>query len=140
MTLTQRLRSAAPALVLFGAVFGSAPALAAVSTKADAELTARFRQELAACNNGQTKQERSACIREAHAARAEARRGALGEGSAPTQANNLDRCRALAGDERTACMARMQGYGTTSGTAADGGILRELVVVEPADATKAPPK
>jgi len=40
-------------------------------------------------------------------------------------------------EDRAACEARMMGHGTTSGSAAAGGILRELEVTTPA-ATPAP--
>ncbi|MEO7339093.1 MAG: hypothetical protein ABIV63_21160, partial [Caldimonas sp.] len=54
--------------------------------------------------------------------------------------NAKDRCDALSGDERSDCVARMKGEGTTSGSVAGGGILREKrtivqgapVVVQPA--------
>ena len=57
-------------------------------------------------------------------------------GSNPTvsaeqlQRNAFLRCDALAGDERVACVARIRGEGTVSGSVAGGGILRELVTTE----------
>jgi hypothetical protein len=39
----------------------------------------------------------------------------------------------LSGDERLACQARMEGMGTTSGSVAGGGVLREIVIVKPAE-------
>jgi hypothetical protein len=46
------------------------------------------------------------------------------------QRYSLMRCEALAGDDRAACVARMNGEGTISGSVAGGGILRELVTSE----------
>ena len=43
----------------------------------------------------------------------------------------MARCEALAGDERTACVARIRGEGSVSGSVAGGGILREIVITEP---------
>lgn len=41
--------------------------------------------------------------------------------------NALKRCEPLSEPDRTDCVARMQGQGTTSGSVASGGIYRELV-------------
>lgn len=55
--------------------------------------------------------------------------------------NALKRCDPLPEPERQECMARMQGEGTTQGSVASGGILRELTTVEvPAPITPAPMK
>jgi hypothetical protein len=48
--------------------------------------------------------------------------------------NALLRCERLATKERLACTARMQGAGTVRGSAASGGIYRELTTTEPAKA------
>lgn len=109
------------------------PAPATASTSA----AARYQQERAACMNGQSNQDRATCLKEAGAAYAEAKHGGLKVtgatgGKRDREANALQRCTALPAEESKACMARMQGEGSTSGTAASGGILRELVTVEPA--------
>ena len=95
---------------------------------------ARYAREKAACLNGQTKQDRPTCLREAEAARAEARQGELGRGPTDYQHNKTVRCEALPGDEQVACRARMSGQGSRSGTAADGGIIREMTTREAASA------
>ena len=46
----------------------------------------------------------------------------------PDARNALMRCDVHTGDERMACLARMQGEGRSSGSAATGGILRESTV------------
>ena len=110
-------------------------ALLAVSTAFAAppsDAQARYQQERAACDSGQSQQDRATCLREAGAALHEARQGRLGEGQVQYQQNALARCGYLPAEERSACHARMQGQGTTSGSVAGGGIYRELVTREPA--------
>ena len=101
-------------------------ALAADNT-ASADAQARYQQERAACLSGQSNQDRATCLREAGAALADARRGGLGDSSPQYVSNASQRCARLPDEERRACEARMQGQGTTSGSAAAGGIYRELV-------------
>lgn len=85
-----------------------------------------YQRERAACMTGQTSQDRSTCLKEAGAALAEARRGNL----TPASGLGADRCNALDGTERAACVARMRGQGTVSGSVEGGGVLRELTVRE----------
>jgi len=94
------------------------------------ELEARLTQERAACISGQLHQDTKACLQEVRAARAEARRGGLDGDPASYASNQLLRCEPLAGDDKQACIARMQGEGTTEGSVAEGGILRTLVTRE----------
>jgi hypothetical protein len=109
------------ALLLLGAAF-------AASAAPNADALARYNKERAACTNGQSLQSRHDCLREAEAAYAELRRGKLDEAGAPDARNSLMRCDVHSGDERMACLARMQGRGSASGSAASGGILRESTV------------
>ena len=44
--------------------------------------------------------------------------------------NALKRCEPLPEPDRSGCVARIQGNGTTSGSVAGGGISRELVTRE----------
>lgn len=81
-------------------------------------------------------QDRAACRREARNARAEGRRGGLTTPADP-QAHAMARCAALEGEDRSACQARMMGYGQQSGSVAGGGLLREAeTVVMPPGATE----
>ena len=123
-------------------VAGSGMATQAV-TKADlAQAQARYQQERAICLAGQSPQDRATCLKEAGAALAEARRGNLDSDPASYLANQQHRCDRLSGDEQRDCLARMRGRGTTQGSVAGGGILRELVtrevMVPPAAAASAP--
>ena len=123
--------------VMLVAVCAAAPAWSADK----AELSAaqqRYRDEVATCKDGRSNQDRATCMKEAGAALAEARRGTLAKPGADLTANRTQRCDALPGDQRTACMARMQGQGTTSGSVEGGGVLRELVTVERVPAASAP--
>ena len=109
---------------------------------ANAEAQARYQQERAACLNGQSGQDRATCLKEAGAALAEARRGNLTSGQGQLRDNRMDRCNALTGDEKSDCIARMRGEGTTEGSVQGGGILREKVTIVPAPSadTTAPAK
>lgn len=90
------------------------------------EAQALYQQERAACMNGTSNQDRATCLKEAGAALGEARRNALGTSSGDTLARNrMARCDALPGSEREDCEVRMQ-HGTMSGSAREGGILREI--------------
>lgn len=108
----------------------SAAALAAPSTDAT-EAQARYRQDMAACNSGQTHQDPATCRREAGSALSEARRGRLNDVPDQYQQNALLRCDAHQGDDRLACETRMGASGTTQGSAATGGILRQGVSITP---------
>jgi hypothetical protein len=132
---TPRSQNPALALVLITGLLSSLPALAANS----AEMASLYRQERSDCMNVQAPADRKACLQDATAAYAENKRGGLAD-VMPTYAQNaLRRCDALSADERTACLARMEGQGTTSGSVASGGIYRELVTLEsPPPATTTP--
>ncbi|HEY8710778.1 MAG TPA: hypothetical protein VIM34_22600 [Burkholderiaceae bacterium] len=99
------------------------------------EIQARYAQERARCLNGTSNEDRDTCLKEAGAARAAAMQGKLDEGNDRYRQNALERCKALSGADAKDCIARMNGAGTTSGSAEAGGIFRELVTreVPPAD-------
>ena len=73
-------------------LLSSVAALAAPSTEAT-EAQARYRQDMAACNSGQTQQAPATCRREAGNALAEARRGHLNDAPGQYQHNALLRCK-----------------------------------------------
>ena len=142
-TQHRRISRPAWALLLVGATLASSAAVAA-SNPALSEAQLRYQQERTACISGQSNQERSTCLREAGAALAEARRGALSTSGADLLSNQLRRCEPLPTGDREDCVARIKGHGTTSGSVAGGGIYRELVtrepVVAPPVAKDAPPR
>ena len=137
---TGRIQLSRPAwaLLMLGAALGSTSALAADKT-GPADAQARYQQERAVCMTGQSNQDRATCLREAGAALAEARRDGLDDGAAPYVRNAGQRCERLPDEDRRGCVARMQGQGTTSGSAAAGGIYRELVTPEIASPNTAKP-
>ncbi len=101
-------------------LFAGAASAAGVS-----EAQKRFNQERAACMNGTSNQDRATCLKEAGAAFQEAKRASLGtSGDASLKQNSLARCSGLPAQDREVCRLRIE-QGTTSGTARQGGILRE---------------
>ena len=111
--------SAAGALASLGAVN------AADSTSNDAR--SRYVKERAICLAGASNQDRTTCLEEAGAALQASRRGSLDDSSFNQQTQNSQaRCDALPAGDRQDCIRRMRGEGVVSGTAADGGIYREI--------------
>ena len=129
-----------PAVTIRAAIVGTllglgvCTAFAATKPVAD-DIQVRYTQERAKCLSGESNQDRATCLKEAGAARDQSRRGQLGAADAELTRNAKARCDALAGDEARDCRARMNGAGTTNGSAATGGIYRETVTreVKPAD-------
>jgi hypothetical protein len=114
-----------------GAVCGAllcAAGAAAAAPLSDAQL--RYRQERTACMDGSTNQDRATCLREATAALREAGRAELSGGN--LEANRVQRCAALPAQDRDDCVLRMGAQGSSTGTAAQGGMLRELAQPAPA--------
>lgn len=97
------------------------------------EAQLRYQQERAVCMSGSSNQDRATCLQEAGAALQEARRGNLSTGNANDLGHNRSvRCDALPMQDREDCTLRMQGQGSASGSAQQGGILRELARPVPA--------
>ncbi|MHB1124812.1 MAG: hypothetical protein ACYC0T_19130 [Ramlibacter sp.] len=98
---------------------------AIAATASDAQL--RYQQERRACLSGASNQDRATCLREAGAALQEASRGRLAAGRGSQFADNaVARCAGLPPADRDECVMRIR-EGRTSGSAAQGGVLRELV-------------
>jgi hypothetical protein len=87
-----------------------------------------YQQEVQACMSGRTGEDQATCLREARNAQADKKRGVLDNG-ANFQSNAAARCDVLKGEEKAACQARIMGYGSTSGSVASGGVLREVETV-----------
>jgi len=88
-----------------------------------------YQREVQACMTGRTQQDRDTCLREARNAQADKKRGRLDNAGAQFQANAAARCEVLKGEDKAACQARVMGYGSTSGSVAGGGLLREIETV-----------
>ena len=98
--------------------------------QSQSEKLRRFEADRQVCLSGQSNQNFDSCMKEAKAF-LDARPGSNPTVSAQQlQRNALLRCEPLTGDERAACVARMHGEGTVSGSVAGGGILREVVTTE----------
>lgn len=124
------------------ALIGAAALLAATAATAQVatgttgiDASGNTRTERAACMNGNTQQDRATCLREANNAAADKRAGKLDSGT-NYAANALARCDVLTGEDKAACQARIVGYGSTDGSVAGGGVIRQVeTVVVPANAT-----
>jgi hypothetical protein len=117
------------------ALFGlSSAALANDSRPAGARQT--YQQDRAACESGQSNQDRATCLREAGAALQRSRHPRANEPAedpATLQRNRLARCDLQpSGGDRDDCVRMMNGEGQTSGSVAAGGVFRELTTVVPA--------
>lgn len=120
--------------------FGAAALLAMTAATAQVasgttgiDASGSFKQEMQACMTGQTQQDRETCMKEARNARADKQRGVLASENADYKANATARCDVLTGVDKAACQARIMGYGSTEGSVAGGGVLREVeTVVMPA--------
>jgi len=111
-----------------GAAIAAALLVAGLASAAPglSEAQLRYHHERAACLNGTSNQDRATCLKEAGAALHEARRDGLATAAEARLAQNrLTRCEALPLQDREDCALRMS-HGTTSGSAQEGGILREL--------------
>jgi hypothetical protein len=133
----RRVHLACRVLLLGASLVWAFAAVAGNTGVADAQ--SRYQRERAACMNGQSNQDRATCLREAGAAFDQAKRHGLDDGAAPYARNALQRCEGLPDEDRAACVARMQGQGSVSGSAAAGGILRELEVTTPNVPATGPP-
>lgn len=126
-------------LVLGAALWAANPARAADDNSPDAV----YKREVARCSAGMSGQDRQTCLREAGAARDEARRNRLGNGAAGSlDQNRVRRCDSLSGQQRQDCITQMTDTAntTTRGSVAGGGILRETVIQVPAGTPGAMPQ
>jgi hypothetical protein len=108
------------------------------NTSKRSDIDATYQRERAACLNGSSNQERTACLKEAGAAREEARRGQLKDDRAEEKQNALARCNGLPQADRVDCVGRVNGEGSVSGSVSGGGILRETVTTVPASPPLSP--
>lgn len=105
-----------------------------------AGIQAQYEQDVAACKSGSTGQERTACMREAGAARQEANRQHLSDGTAEQHRQNmLNRCNRLPAASRQDCITQMTSPTQVRGSVQGGGVLRETVIQVPAGNMPPPP-
>ena len=103
----------------------------AASAQAASEAQARYRQELAVCNSGQSHQDAATCRIEARNALADSRRNGLTNPGGQMQHNTMMRCGVHEGDDRRASEMRMGMQGSTEGSVGAGGILRQSTITMP---------
>jgi hypothetical protein len=111
-------------------IHASEGAAAAAPGSTGIDASGNYQQEMQACRQGRTAQDRATCMEEAREARKAMKRGALNTPAQSMGANTMARCEGMNNADMAACRARMMGYGQTSGSVAGGGVLRELEVVE----------
>jgi hypothetical protein len=123
----------AAALLVSAGTFWTAPAAAAGAAASEDDIEANYQRDRTLCLTGLTHQARSDCLREAAAARDEARRARLGDGQPPSEylENALKRCQRLPEADRADCEARVRGEGTQRGSVESGGIYRETRTLLP---------
>lgn len=127
-------------LALLGAL-AAAPTMAAGPMKksGNSQIEQTFRAERDKCLSGRSHQDRATCLREAHAALAEARAGRLSNSfdEATLRRNATARCERQPASEREACERLALGEGTQDGSVEGGGVIKQLVTrtVEPQPAT-----
>jgi hypothetical protein len=126
------------ALLLLGGALAMSPSFAAPALS-KADMLARYQGERAKCNKGETLQSRHDCLYEAESAYRDAKLGRLDVSGVPYAENQQMRCDVhKSAEARSACEARMQGEGTISGSAATGGIFRELTMRQVGDEKPVP--
>lgn len=111
------------------ALFAVAAAVAQVSFGADTGIddTGNYQHERGWCMVNTVGEERATCLRDSAAAQAEKRRGTLDNPN--VSANATRRCDVYSGEDRLACIARVKGYGSESGSVQGGGIIRQVETI-----------
>jgi hypothetical protein len=137
--MIHRLLPLSRGLLLVLATASSFTVAAAGTTPASAagDAQRRYQRETARCETLKPRDALENCLSEASTALAQALPAAPDADPDRYARNALKRCEPLPEPERRECIARMNGQGTSSGSAASGGMLREVVTHEPADAASA---
>jgi hypothetical protein len=93
------------------------------------DATGNAQSEMAACNNGQTQQDRATCLTEVKNANQARRAGKVDNAGGQFEANAMKRCNVLPSQEKIECEARVLGYGNSKGGVAGGGVITEIETV-----------
>lgn len=93
-----------------------------------------YEQDRAACLRSDSQHERSSCLREAAAVRAQSARKMpmAGDTAESRMQNAMKRCMELPPESKATCERMVRGEGSVSGSVAGGGQIRELVTTVPA--------
>lgn len=90
-----------------------------------------YEQDRAACMRSDSRHERSSCLREAGAVRAQGQSRLPGSTPETRMDNAMKRCADLPPENKATCERMVHGEGTVSGSVAGGGTIRELVTSVP---------
>lgn len=126
---TRRAVSYLGAIALFALVAAMTQVSFGADTETGIDSTGNYQQERGWCMVNTVGDARATCLKEAGAAQAEKRRGTLDTNSANYNANITRRCGVYSGEDRAACIARMKGYGSESGSVQGGGIIRQVETI-----------
>ena len=110
------------------AALPAAQAAGAADTTRQGQIESRYRSERQVCLDGRSQQDRSTCLREAGAARQQARAQQLDNGESVDQLrrNALARCQAQQAADQGDCQRLVRGEGQRSGSVAGGGVLMQI--------------
>lgn len=93
--------------------------------------SATYSSDVAFCKSGQSQQDYATCMREAGAAKQQRGQLQARDDNAGQLAMNAERrCDVQQGEDKAACMARVEAPTSVQGSVAGGGLLRESVVIE----------
>ena len=97
-----------------------------------AAIESAYQRDRAACQALSPTRDRTSCLRDAGAHRAQALRSGIRGGASPQdlERNALQRCQKQTGEQRTICERMARGEGSVSGSVQGGGTIRELVTQE----------
>ena len=118
------------ALVLLAAALAAPAAQAAGKATPAVSSQLQYQRDTAACRTPPNRPDRDDCLSEASTAFASREPVSVDPDPGRYLRNALKRCEPLSEPDRSDCVARIQGQGTTSGSVAGGGIYRELVTRE----------
>ncbi len=110
-------------------LLAATPALAALKSS-QGSAAQRYQREQAQCMKVRNEDDRANCLSESSTRYAQTQPSRPEEAADILARNALKRCEPLPEGERSDCIARIQGKGSTSGSVAAGGIYRELVTRE----------
>lgn len=93
-----------------------------------------YEQDRAACLRSDSQHERTSCLREAAAVRAQSKTRTPMMNSSPESRlqNAMKRCTELPPEYKAICERMVRGEGSVSGSVEGGGLIRELVTPVPA--------
>lgn len=113
------------------AVVAATAQVSAVGTTGNTGIdnSGNYQQERAWCMANTSGEEQATCLRNSAAAQAEKRRGTLDNNGANFDANAMQRCHVLTGEDRAACQARVVGLGSATGSVQGGGVLKQVETV-----------